>query len=105
LLRAEIGTYAAALPGKLLSWVVYCLPLDEHIWLLEKILDDVYQIAGRVKAPEFPSTVTTVVTADNDEVCIHTQEDLDQAAYSVNTRPRQTLSGMTPSDKLAEAMP
>ena len=34
----------------------------------------------------------------------HTQDDLDQAAYSLNTRPRQTLGGMTPSDKLAEAM-
>jgi IS30 family transposase len=32
------------------------------------------------------------------------QEDLDQAAYSLNTRPRQTLGGMTPSDKLAETM-
>jgi IS30 family transposase len=34
----------------------------------------------------------------------HTQDVLDQAAYSLNTRPRQTLNGMTPSDKLAEAM-
>ena len=33
----------------------------------------------------------------------HTQEVLDQAAYSLNTRPRRTLGGMTPSDKLAEA--
>jgi hypothetical protein len=33
-----------------------------------------------------------------------TQADLDQAAYSLNTRPRQTLNGMTPSDKLAETM-
>ena len=33
-----------------------------------------------------------------------TQHDLDQAAYSLNTRPRQTLGGMTPSDKLAEAL-
>jgi len=33
-----------------------------------------------------------------------TQEDLDQAAYSLNTRPRQTLNGMTPSDKLAEVL-
>jgi IS30 family transposase len=39
------------------------------------------------------------------DLSIHTQQDLDQAAYSLNTRPRQTLSGMTPSDKLAEAMP
>ena len=33
-----------------------------------------------------------------------TQADLDQAAYSLNTRPRQTLNWMTPSDKLAEAL-
>jgi IS30 family transposase len=33
-----------------------------------------------------------------------TQEDLDQAAYSLNTRPRQTLGWMTPSDKLDEAL-
>jgi len=34
----------------------------------------------------------------------HSQHDLDQAAYSLNTRPRQTLGWMTPSDKLAEAL-
>ncbi len=33
-----------------------------------------------------------------------TQDDLDQAAYSLNTHPRQTLGGMTPSDKLAETL-
>ena len=33
-----------------------------------------------------------------------TQADLDQAAYSLNTRPRQTLGRMTPSDKLAETL-
>lgn len=38
------------------------------------------------------------------DLSLHTQNDLDQAAYSLNTRPRQTLGGMTPSDKLAEAM-
>ena len=38
------------------------------------------------------------------DLSIHTQQDLDQAAYSLNTRPRKTLGGMTPSDKLAEAM-
>jgi len=34
----------------------------------------------------------------------HTQHDLDQAAYSLNTRPRQTLGDMTPSEKLAEVL-
>ena len=34
----------------------------------------------------------------------HTQADLDQAAYSLNTRPRQTLGDMTPSDKLAQVL-
>ena len=38
------------------------------------------------------------------DLSIHTQHDLDQAAYSLNTRPRQTLEWMTPSDKLAEAL-
>ncbi len=38
------------------------------------------------------------------DLSLHTQDDLDQAAYSLNTRPRQTLAGMTPSQKLAEAM-
>ena len=33
-----------------------------------------------------------------------TQDDLDQAAYALNTRPRQTLGWMTPSHKLAEAL-
>ncbi len=33
-----------------------------------------------------------------------TQADLDQAAHSLNTRPRQTLGWMTRSQKLAEAM-
>jgi IS30 family transposase len=33
-----------------------------------------------------------------------TQEQLDQAAYSLNTRPRQTLDDMTPSEKLAEVL-
>ena len=33
-----------------------------------------------------------------------TQADLDQAAYSLNTRPRQTLGWMTPSEKLDEAL-
>ena len=34
----------------------------------------------------------------------HSRHDLDQAAYSLNTRPRQTLEWMTPSAKLAEAL-
>jgi len=32
------------------------------------------------------------------------QHDLDEAAYSLNTRPRQTLNWMTPSAKLAETL-
>jgi len=38
------------------------------------------------------------------DMSLLTQADLDQAAYSLNTRPRQTLGGMTPSDKLAETL-
>ena len=33
-----------------------------------------------------------------------TQVDLDQASHSLNGRPRQTLDGMTPSQKLAEVL-
>ena len=33
-----------------------------------------------------------------------TQADLDKAAHSLNRRPRQTLDGMSPSDKLAEVL-
>ena len=33
-----------------------------------------------------------------------TQDDLDQAAHSLNTRPRQTLGWKTPSHKLAEVL-
>ena len=33
-----------------------------------------------------------------------TQAELDEAAYSLNSRPRQTLGWMTPSQKLAEAL-
>jgi IS30 family transposase len=33
-----------------------------------------------------------------------TQDRLDEAAYSLNSRPRQTLGWMTPSQKLAEAL-
>jgi IS30 family transposase len=38
------------------------------------------------------------------DLSIHTQEDLDHAAYSLNTRPRQTLEWMTPSEKLAQVL-
>ena len=38
------------------------------------------------------------------DLSIHTQEDLNQAAYSLNTRPRQTLGDMTPSEKLAQVL-
>jgi IS30 family transposase len=38
------------------------------------------------------------------DLSIVTQAQLDHAAYSLNTRPRQTLNDMTPSDKLAEAL-
>jgi IS30 family transposase len=34
----------------------------------------------------------------------HTQDVLDRAAYSLNTRPRQTLDDMTPSEKLAQVL-
>jgi IS30 family transposase len=33
-----------------------------------------------------------------------TQADLDKAAHSHNGRPRQTLDGITPSEKLAEVL-
>ena len=33
-----------------------------------------------------------------------TQGDLDDAAYSLNNRPRQTLNWMSPSQKLAETL-
>ncbi len=38
------------------------------------------------------------------DLSLVTQQQLDHAAYSLNTRPRQTLGWMTPSDKLTEAM-
>jgi len=33
-----------------------------------------------------------------------TQTDLDDAAHSLNGRPRQTLGWMSPSEKLAEVL-
>ncbi len=33
-----------------------------------------------------------------------TQENLDDAAHSLNGRPRQTLDWMTPSEKLTEVL-
>ena len=33
-----------------------------------------------------------------------TQTDLDKATHSLNGRPRQTLHGMSPSEKLAEVL-
>ena len=33
-----------------------------------------------------------------------TRENLDDAAHSLNGRPRQTLDWMTPSEKLAEVL-
>ncbi len=38
------------------------------------------------------------------DLSLVTQEQLDHAAYSLNTRPRQTLGDMTPSEKLAEVL-
>ena len=38
------------------------------------------------------------------DLSIHTRSDLDAAADSLNTRPRKTLGGMTPSAKLAELL-
>ncbi len=38
------------------------------------------------------------------DMSLLTQTDLDDAAHSLNGRPRQTLDGMTPSEKLAEVL-
>jgi len=38
------------------------------------------------------------------DLSVHTRADLDAAADSLNTRPRKTLGGMTPSAKLAELL-
>jgi IS30 family transposase len=39
------------------------------------------------------------------DVASLTQSELDEATCSLNSRPRQTLGWMTPSQKLAEALP
>jgi transposase, IS30 family len=38
------------------------------------------------------------------DLSVHTRADLDAAADSLNTRPRKTLGGVTPSAKLAELL-
>ena len=38
------------------------------------------------------------------DMSLLTQADLDKAAHSLNGRPRHTLNGMTPSEKLAEVL-
>ncbi|MEE8407366.1 MAG: IS30 family transposase, partial [Acidimicrobiia bacterium] len=38
------------------------------------------------------------------DMSLLTQADLDKAAHSLNGRPRQTLDGMSPSEKLAEVL-
>jgi IS30 family transposase len=38
------------------------------------------------------------------DLSVHNQEDLDQAAHSLNTRPRRTLGDITPSERLAEVL-
>ena len=38
------------------------------------------------------------------DMSLLTQADLDKAAHSHNRRPRQTLNGMTPSEKLADVL-
>jgi len=38
------------------------------------------------------------------DMSLLTQTDLDKAAHSLNGRPRQTLGGMSPSEKLAEVL-
>jgi IS30 family transposase len=38
------------------------------------------------------------------DMSLLTHTDLDKAAHSLNGRPRQTLDGMTPSEKLAEVL-
>jgi IS30 family transposase len=41
---------------------------------------------------------------DGTDLSVFTQKNLDGIAKKFNTRPRKTLAGMTPGDKLAEAL-
>jgi IS30 family transposase len=38
------------------------------------------------------------------DLSVHSADDLDRIAASLNNRPRKTLSFMTPSEKLAELL-
>jgi transposase, IS30 family len=38
------------------------------------------------------------------DLTVHTAEDLDRFAYSLNNRPRKTLGYMKPSERLAEIL-
>jgi len=38
------------------------------------------------------------------DMSLLTEDDLDQAAHSLNRRPRQTLDGLSPSEKLADVL-
>ena len=38
------------------------------------------------------------------DLTVHSQQDLDRIALSLNGRPRKTLGYMTPSEKLAELL-
>lgn len=52
-------------------------------------------VLRREKSQCFPETT---------DMASLTQDHLDEAGYSLNSRRRQTLGWMTPSQKLAEAL-